>query len=87
MAEYWISKDRKQAIIPLQRAEGKEPNYWGEYKGRKIHLSRENRKRNWYIWVYELDGTLSYDGWWRDSEGKPIREAVAEAIRGACIDG
>jgi hypothetical protein len=86
MAEYWKSKDGKQAIIPLTRGDGAEPNYWGTYKDHKIHLSRESKKHQWYIWVYAPDGTLAYDGWWRNSEGKPIREAVAEAIRGACID-
>jgi hypothetical protein len=74
------------AIIPLQRAGGKKPNYWGEYKDYEIHLSRESPKRDWYIWVYAPSGDLAYDGYWRDSAGRPIREAVAEAIRAACID-
>jgi hypothetical protein len=86
MVEYWMSQDKKQAIIPLTRGEGKEPNYWGEYKNHKIHLSRESRKKDWYIWVYTPSGDLAYDGYWRDSAGKPIREAVAEAIQGAQID-
>lgn len=73
-------------IIPLQKGEGKSPNYWGEYKDHKIHLSRENRKSDWYIWVYAPSGALAYDGYWRGSARKPIREAVSEAIRGALID-
>lgn len=74
------------AIIPLQRGEGKEPNYWGTYKEHQIHISRESRKTDWYIWVYAPCGSLCYDGYWKDSEGKTIRQAVREAIRGACID-
>lgn len=70
----------------MQRVESESENYWGNYKGHRIHCSRENEQSNWYIWVYVPDGRLAYDGYWRDSESKTIREAAEEAIRGACIN-
>ncbi len=55
------------------------------YRQHDIELSRENRGDDWYITVRCDDGCYLYDGWWRDSAGKPQREAVLEAIRGACL--
>lgn len=81
MSTSWISKDGREAIIPLTKGEGPEPHYWGKYEDHQIHISRQNKKSDWYIWVYAPSGALGYDGYWRDSAGKTIREAVAEAIR------
>ena len=81
----WFSHDKTEAIIPLTKGDGPEPNYWGRYKDHEIHISRESKKANWYIWVYSPSGALAYDGYWRDSAGKTIRQAIAEAIRGAEI--
>lgn len=69
----------------MTRAEGKRQNYVGTFKGHMLHISRENRRELWYIWVYAPCGSLAYDGYWRDSVGKTIREATLEAIRGAMI--
>lgn len=53
------------------------------YKGHEIEVSYEADRDRWYIVVTAPNGIRSYDGWWRDSQGKTRREAVLEAIRGA----
>ncbi len=54
------------------------------FRGHLIHLQKEVGK-NWYIIVTAPDGCYAYDGWWADSEDSTLREALAEAKRGACI--
>lgn len=71
--------------IKMTRVDGSEPNYHGEYKGHQIHASRANRNEDWYIWVRTPQGSLAYDGWWKDSARKSIHAAALEAIRGAMI--
>lgn len=56
------------------------------YKGRDISISRKDENDNWYIMVAEPSGARAYDGWWPNSAGKSKREAVLEAISGACIN-
>lgn len=56
------------------------------YKGHDIDVSRKNRRDDWYIQVRASNGCFSYDGWWNDSADRTQREAVLEAIRGACIN-
>lgn len=69
----------------MRRSEVGRHNYTGTYKNHLINFSRENRNSDWYIWVYCPDGRLAYDGYWRDSAGKTIRQATLEALRGAMI--
>jgi hypothetical protein len=53
--------------------------------GHLIQVARESVADDWYIIVTAPCGRLAYDGWWRDSAGKLVREAIAEAKRGAMI--
>ncbi|WP_234775230.1 hypothetical protein [Paraburkholderia tropica] len=53
---------------------------------RDVHICAErhdDRDGRWYIEVHGPGGCYLYDGWWRNSEGKPVEDAVAEAFRGA----
>ena len=83
----WISPTNKpeRPRVKMRQVDGLN-YYWGDYKKHQIHCSRENETSNWYIWVYAPCGSLAYDGYWRDSAGKTIREAAEEAIRGAMIN-
>jgi hypothetical protein len=56
------------------------------YKGRDISISRKDESDNWYIMVTEPSGDYAYNGLWSNSAGKSKREAVLEAISGACIN-
>lgn len=56
---------------------------WFEYRQCAIHIERQTKHENWYIQVQHADGGYLYDGWWTDSIGKTMREAVVEACRGA----
>lgn len=56
-----------------------------EHLGYVIELSREDSDDDWYIQVREYEGGHLYDGWWRDSEDKPIQDALGQAITGACL--
>lgn len=69
----------------LKMAEGgNKNNVWMRYRKHDIHLNRKPG-RNWYIQVIAPDGQYAYDGFWRDSEGKSIKEAALEALNGACL--
>ena len=52
--------------------------------GRYYHIERDEGQR-WYIVVKDKCGSAMYDGWWPESEGKSLAEAVQEAVRGACL--
>jgi hypothetical protein len=56
------------------------------YKGATIQVLRDKPSDDWYILVWMEDGTMGYDGWWRDSAHKPMREAFAQAKQGAQLD-
>lgn len=56
------------------------------YKGHQIGVARDGKVGDWYIVVTAPNGVRAYDGWWAGSAGKSRREAVLEAIRGACIN-
>lgn len=62
-------------------------DFCGTYKGYTINIDRDHPSQNWYIIVTSPSGGYVYDGWWRDSEGKPLREAIAEALRGSMLLG
>lgn len=54
-------------------------------KGRDVEVSRQGSE-DWYIRVWEADGTYAYDGYWHDSSAKTADEVIAEARSGACVD-
>ena len=59
--------------------------FYGLYKGCTIHCEREDDEpRWWYIQVRYKDGGLLYDGYAPD-EIETTEQAIAEAIRGACL--
>ena len=58
----------------------------GLHRGHYFDLSRESESDRWYIRVSAPDGCRTYDGWWRDSEGKSVDEAITEACHGSCIN-
>ena len=72
-------------IIPLTKTGTKPDRYFGRHRDYTVEISRESRRADWYIIVTHPSGGLNYDGYWRDSAGKPIREAIAEAFRGGRI--
>lgn len=53
------------------------------FRRHSIVLTRDAEDRNWYIRVRGPDGLHVYDGYWRDSVGKTLKEALAEAKHGA----
>jgi len=61
--------------------------FWGEYKNCTICCSRDDEETEgyqWYIQVCYKDSGLLYDGYAPD-EVETTEQAVAEAIRGACL--
>ena len=62
-------------------------DFCGTYKGYTINIERDHPSQNWYIIVTAPSGGYVYDGWWRESEGKPLREAIYEALRGSMLLG
>lgn len=56
---------------------------WGTYNRHDIHVWRDDPGEDWYIQVRDQTGMMGYDGYWKDSADKPIREALTEAARGA----
>jgi predicted RNase H-like HicB family nuclease len=55
------------------------------FRRHSIVLTREDEDRNWYIVVTAPSGLKCYDGWWRDSAGKPLKDALQEAKEGAML--
>lgn len=53
------------------------------FRRHSIVLTRDHEDANWYIRVRGPDGLHKYDGYWRDSAGKPLRDALHEAKVGA----
>ena len=62
-------------------------DFCGAYKGYTINIERDHPSQNWHIIVTAPSGEYVYDGWWRESEGKPVREAIHEALRGSMLLG
>ena len=62
-------------------------DFCGTYKGYTVNIDRDHPSQNWYIIVTAPSGEYLYDGWWRESEGKPLREAIHEALRGSMLLG
>lgn len=53
------------------------------FRRHSIVLTRDREDANWYIRVRGPDGLHVYDGYWRDSVGKPLKAALHEAKVGA----
>lgn len=51
-----------------------------------IEITRDHVLDDWYITVVGPTGCRDYDGWWPRSQGKPIHDALSEAVTGAMID-
>lgn len=59
--------------------------FQGRYKGFDLDLMRDGAHSRWYIRVRDPRGCYAYDGWWADSYGKSLDDAIAEALKGACL--
>lgn len=69
---------------PRVRAQVRYPHgFQGRYKQHDIDLMRSDWNACWYIRVRAPDGCYAYDGYWRDSEGKSLDDAITEACHGA----
>ena len=53
--------------------------------GYVYNIEREYAADVWYIQVWPEEESFSYDGYWRDSEGEPLENAIREAIEGAMV--
>ncbi len=59
--------------------------FQGRYKQHDLDLMRDGWNSNWYIRVRAPSGLYAYDGYWRDSQGKSLDDAITEACTGACL--
>lgn len=55
------------------------------FKRHHISVSKDSLSANWYIRVTHPNGSMLYDGWWRDSASATWQEAVEEAKQGALL--
>ncbi len=55
------------------------------YKDCDINVSRPADDRNWYIRVTDAGGYGLYNGYWSDSVGNTMDEALQEACRGSLL--
>ncbi len=53
------------------------------FRQHSIVLTRDEPNSNWYIRVRAPNGCYAYDGWWRDSAGRPLKDALYQAKVGA----
>lgn len=58
--------------------------FYARWKQHVIDIEREGYNK-FYIRVTGPDGSYSYDGWWKRENYTEMEQAVAEAIKGACI--
>jgi hypothetical protein len=72
-----IERMRAEAVMSEEPDE-----VYGYWRGHLIWVELEPMG-DWYIRVNHPDGGYLYDGWWADSAGKSVADAVAEAFRGA----
>lgn len=56
------------------------------FRDRNFTIFRDDTDE-WYILVWdEESGMADYDGWWPDSQGKSMRDAMREACRGSLVE-
>lgn len=58
---------------------------YGTINDHTIEIRRDSEEEDWYITVTAPCGMHDYDGWWTDSAGKTIEQALAEAVHGSCL--
>lgn len=58
---------------------------YSQWNGFDFEIERDDADEDWYIRVSPTDDSYLYDGWWRDSADKSLREAVAEALVGSGV--
>lgn len=58
----------------------------GRYKQHTLAIIRVGGEaRNWYIRVRAPSGLYACDGYWLNSQGKSLDDAITEACTGACL--
>lgn len=77
--------DRRVGRPRVQTLVRETHEFQGRYKGFDLDLMRDGPFSRWYIRVRDPRGCYAYDGWWADSGGKSLDDAIAEALRGACL--
>ena len=60
---------------------------FGTINDHSISIHREGPHDDWYITVTDPTGIHCYDGWWDNSAGKTIQQALNEAIDGSYLLG
>lgn len=55
------------------------------FRRHSIELTRDAEDRNWYIVVTAPSGLKCYDGYWLNSAGRSLKDALYEAKRGAML--
>lgn len=58
-------------------------HFYGTHKGATLDIQLDDDDR-WYIIVKWKDGSYMYDGWAPENV-RTLKEAKAEAVRGACL--
>ena len=58
-------------------------DFQGRYKQHDLDMMRTDFCSCWYIRVCAPSGMYAYDGYWRDSQGKSMDDAITEACTGA----
>lgn len=77
--------DRRVRRPRVQTVVRETNEFQGRYKGHDLDLMRDGRFSRWYIRVRDPRGCYAYDGWWAESAGKSLDEAIEEALKGACL--
>lgn len=77
--------DRRVGLPRVQTLMHEAHKFQGRYKNFDLELMRKDARALWYIRVLDPRGCYAYDGWWTDSVGKSLEDAVAEALQGACL--
>ncbi len=69
--------------MPLITNERWPNGFYGKYNGAALAIERDHKKSDWYILVTDKEGFTLYDGWWKNSAGKPLSEAIQQALIGS----
>lgn len=85
MATTLQQRENPMSRFRVRTDEQWENGFYGRYKGHAIGIERDHPNSEWYIVVTAPNGLPAYDGWWRDSKHKPIREAIEQALRGSLL--
>jgi hypothetical protein len=80
-----IPVDRRVRRPRVQAQVRETHEFQGRYKQHDLDLMRDGWHSNWYIRVCAPSGLYAYDGYWRESQGKSLDDAITEACTGACL--